>query len=91
MCIRDSVLVERLGFTHQFENMILGAANLLLTKLDFMLKGAVLFVGLGAQHLIAQFGDFLLLKLDIALVLLAILLVRAEGGVIGFQLAGVTF
>ena len=58
--------VQRLGFTHQFQNSILALADFLLRVFDLVLEGAILFIGFGAHHLITQFADLLLLHLNIA-------------------------
>ena len=58
---RLHVLFQRFGFAHQFEDAILEAADFLLAIIDFVLKGAVDFIGLGAEHLVFQLGDLLLL------------------------------
>ena len=55
-----------------------------------MLEGAVLFVGLGFQHLVFEFRDLLLLHLDVAFQTLAVLLVSSERGAVSLQLALVT-
>ena len=56
-----------------------------------MLESAVLFVGFGAEHLIPQLRDLLLVHLDIAFEFLAIFLIGGERGAVGFQAALVRF
>ena len=58
-------------------------------KRDLVLERAVLFVGFGAQHLVAKLGDFLILHLHVVFQLLALLLVGGERGAIRFQAAQV--
>jgi hypothetical protein len=58
---------------------------------DFVLESFVLFVGLGAEHLISELRDLLLMRLDVAFELLAVLLIGGERGAIGFQAALVRF
>ena len=58
---------------------------------DFVLERLVLFVGFGAQHLISQLRNLLLVHLDIAFELLAVLLVGGERGAVGFEAALMRF
>ena len=81
------VLIQRLGFGHQLQNAVFGLANLLLAELDFALKGAVLLVGLGLEHLVFQFRDLLILRLDVAVALLAFLLIGGQCRAVGLELA----
>ena len=80
-----------LGFRHQFQNAILGLADLLFDVFDLVLEGAVLLVGLGAQHLVPQLGDLLLVHLDVAFHAFALLLIGGERGFVRLQLAQVRF
>ena len=52
-----------------------------------MLEGLVLFVVFGLQHLIAEFGDFLLMGLDVEVEFLTFLLIRGERGAVGIEAA----
>ncbi len=54
-----------------------------------MLKRPVLFVVLRAVHLLLEFGDLLLVQLDVALQFLAFFLVSGEGCAVGFEAAQV--
>ena len=61
------------------------SANFVLQIFDFVLESFVLLVGFGAEHLIPQLRDLLLVHLDIAFELLAVFLIGGEGGAVGFQ------
>ncbi len=54
-----------------------------------MLEGAVLLVGFGAQHLVLELGDFLVLHFVVIFQALAFLLIAGQGRAIGFQPAQV--
>jgi len=81
------VLVQRLGFAHQFQNAVFGLADFLLAEFDFVLEGAILLVGFRAKHLVLQLGDFLILRLDVGFAFLALFLVGGERSSICLQFA----
>ena len=54
--------------------------------LDFVLECFVLLVGLRAEHLLLQFGDLLLVNLNLAFEPFAVFLIGRESGAIRFQL-----
>src|ERR1017187_1946658 len=83
---RFYVAVQRLGFSHQFQNSILRLADLRLAEIDLILKGAILVVGFGLQSLIFELGDFLVLGLNIGVAFLALFLIGGQGGTVSFQL-----
>ena len=70
---------------HQIQDAVLGLADGLFAKADLILEGAILLVGLGAEHLVLQLGDLLILDLDIVVELLAFFLIGSQGGTIGLQ------
>ncbi len=79
----------RLG--HEVQNAIFSRTDFPLEVLDFVLKSSVLLVGFGAEHLIFQLGDLLLVHLDVAFQFLAVLLIGGKGSAIGFQAAEMGF
>ena len=83
---RLDVALQRLGLSHQLENTVLGAADFGVAIVNFVLKRAVLFVGLGLQHLIFEFRDFLLLDLDFAFEPLAVLLIGGQRSAVCLEL-----
>src|ERR1019366_3025599 len=84
---RFYVLLQRLGFPHHFQNAVFQPADFLLAELDLVLEGAILIVGLGADHLILELGDLLLLHRDIGFALLALFLIGRQRGAVGIELA----
>src|ERR1700676_2884291 len=76
--------VQRLGFGHEVQNPVLAFTDRLFAKAELLLEGAVLLVGLRAQHLIPELGDFLGLDFSVVFQAFAFLLIPDQGGTIGF-------
>src|ERR1017187_5154023 len=78
-CLRRfHVLLQRLAFPHQLQDAVFQPADFLLAEFDLVLEGAVLVVRLGAEHLILELRDLLVLHRNIGFTLLPLFLIGRQ-------------